>query len=307
MAQTASARCAVIGLGTMGLRAALRLKDAGHEVMGFDVADRARTAASEGGVRVMPSPEAASSAAEVTVMSLPMPKDVIATVEQIRPALGAGRLIADLSTIDPETARHAAALAAEPGGAYLDCPVLGRPDRIGSWTVLVGGPDAGAARLREIFEGSIGRAVVHCGPVGSASVLKLLNNLMFGAVNAITVEALAVCAAAGVDPGFFVETIANSGAAAVSGLFREMAPKIVRGDFSPDFSLDLLTKDNRLALGVAEDVGLPLIVGNSVQTLNRLAQARGHGREDTGAAIKVYEEMSGLPARTGASGARQAQ
>lgn len=303
----APTRCAVVGLGTMGLRAALRLKDAGHEVIGFDVADRARTSASERGVRIMSGPEAAAGAADVTLLSLPMPKDVIATVEQIRTALGPAKLIADLSTIDPGTARHAATLAAEPGGVYLDCPVLGRPDRVGNWTVLVGGPDAAAARLREIFEGSIGRAVVHCGPVGSASVLKLLNNLMFGAVNAITVEALAVCAAAGVDPGFFVETIANSGAAAVSGLFREMAPKIVRGDFSPDFSLDLLAKDNRLALGLAEEVGLPLIVGNSVQTLNRLAQGRGHGREDTGAAVKVYEEMSGRPARTGTSSDRQAQ
>lgn len=302
MSQTALPRCAVIGLGTMGLRAALRLKDAGHEVIGFDVAERACASASERGVRILPSPEAAAGGAEVTLMSLPMPEDVIATVEQVRTALGPAKLIADLSTIDPATARHAAALAAESGGVYLDCPVLGRPDRVGSWTVLVGGPQPEAARLQEVFGGTIGRAVVHCGPAGSASVLKLLNNLMFGAVNAVTVEALAVCAAAGVDPGFFVETIANSGAAAVSGLFKEMAPKIVRGDFSADFSLDLLAKDNHLALGLAHEVGLPLIVGNSVQVLNRLAQSGGHGREDTGAVVKVYEEMSGRPARTRTGG-----
>ncbi|MFA1545977.1 NAD-binding protein [Actinomadura chokoriensis] len=135
-------------------------------------------------------------------------------------------------------------------------------------------------------------AVVRIGEVGAGSVVKLLNNLMFGAINAVTAEALAICRAAGVDPEVFARTVADSGAATVSNLFRELAPKIVQGDHAPTFALALLEKDNRLALALARESGSPAFIATAVDQLNRLALFRGLGAEDTGAVHRLYAELA---------------
>ena len=64
-------------------------------------------------------------------------------------------------------------------------------------------------------------------------------------------------AAAGLDPGVFVDTVIDSGAASVSGLFRDVAPRAVDGDFEPVFSLALMRKDNALAVELASASGVP--------------------------------------------------
>ena len=86
---------------------------------------------------------------------------------------------------------------------------------------------------------------------GAAATLKVANNLMFSVINAVTAEALLLAQAAGLDPGVFVDTVVDSGAATVSGLFRSIAPRAVDGDFAPTFSLDLVRKDNDLAVQLA--------------------------------------------------------
>ncbi len=80
------------------------------------------------------------------------------------------------------------------------------------------------------------RRVVRVGGVGAAATLKVLNNLMLGTINAITAEVLVLSQAAGLDPGVFVDTVVESGAASVSGLFKDVGPRAVDGDFSPTFA-----------------------------------------------------------------------
>ncbi len=117
---------------------------------------------------------------------------------------------------------------------------------------------------------------------------------MFGAINAITVEAFAVATLVGVSPRQFYNTVVDSGAATVSNLFRQLGPKILEEDFSPTFTVDLLQKDNRLAIAMVEDRQASVILGSAVTALNGLAQASGYGGEDTSAAIKVYEKVLGV-------------
>ena len=123
-----------------------------------------------------------------------------------------------------------------------------------------------------------------------------MNNLMLGAINAITAEALAVCSAAGLDPGVFVDIVADSGAASVSPMFRDVASKIVAGDFTPTFTVELMHKDNELAVTLAEQVGVSLIVGEAVHRLNTRALDR-YRHQDSGAVVKLFEEATGTLAR----------
>jgi len=112
---------------------------------------------------------------------------------------------------------------------------------------------------------------------------------MFGAINAATCEMFALGSRLDVDPALLYETIAGSGAATVSNLFRELGPKIIEGDFSPNFSVDNLEKDIRMGLELAHSTGLTLDVGEAGQRLNQRAQAAHLGHEDTAAVVNVID------------------
>jgi len=284
-------RTAVLGLGTMGGKVAQALTEAGHEVSGFDPVAATRETAQTAGVTTCDSAEKALNGAEVVILSLPRPEHVLAAAEGPL-ATAAGSVVADLSTIDPGSARRAAGLLEGHGVQYLDAPVLGRPDKIGAWTLPAGGPAEAVETIRRLLQGPVAKSVLHVGDVGAGSAIKVLNNLMFGAINAVTAEVLNASAASGVDPEVFVRTVADSGAATVSNLFREIGPKIVAGDYSPAFTLDLLTKDNKLALDLAQQACAYAPVAELVDSLNSAAVDLGHGASDTGAVTELYRSRS---------------
>lgn len=283
---------AVIGLGTMGGRIARTIAAGGHEVRGFDPFEGAREAAAASGIDVFETAEAALQDAELVVLSVPRPEHVLETARgPLSTAHGA--VVADMSTIDPGTAREAARILADQDVVYVDAPVLGRPDKIGHWTLPTGGPEDAAELARSVLEGTVATKVTRVGDVGAGHAVKVLNNLMFGAINTVTAEVLTTCEAAGVDPEVFVSTVADSGAATVSNLFREIAPKMIAGDFEPAFALGLLAKDNKLAIDLARSVGAPTHLAEVIDRVNSAAMDQGLANEDTGVVRKLYSTQVG--------------
>jgi len=287
-------RLAVVGLGRMGQPAAAALAAAGHDVLGVDPAPAARERAGATGLAAaaaLPS----GAAVELAVLSLPKPEHVAAVCGELAGAGDSLRVVVDLSTIDPGTARRSAAILAASGIAFLDAPVLGRPDVCGSWTLPVGG-SADAFALADQVLAAIAERRVLVGDVGAGSVVKLLNNLMFGAINAVTAEILAVAERLGVPPARFVDVLAPSRAASVSGLFRDLGPRIAEGRYDePAFTLALLQKDNDLAAEMLTGAGLQPVIAQTVAMLNQLAVAGGWGDLDTAAMVEAYRRFLTTP------------
>ncbi len=286
----------VVGLGAMGLPIANALTTS-RPVVVYDAAPAAASRASAVGLRVAGSLAELARSCNTVLLSLPSAAVVEDVVAELAPA-APGLLLLDTSTIGPEDSRRIGALAMAEGSAYLDTPVLGRPEMVGSWTIPVGGPVAAYDTVAEILE-PVARRVVHVGELGNAATLKVANNLMFSVINAVTAEALMLVQAAGLDPGVFVDTVVDSGAATVSGLFRSVAPRAVDGDFRPTFSLDLVRKDNDLAVQLATSLGLELAVGSAARDLHDRAVVAGHGAEDSVAVLRLLEEEFGQEARRG--------
>ena len=285
----------VLGLGAMGARMVAALAAASRPVVAFDVAPRARDRISSAGVTVVDSVVEAARRSDVLVLSLPTPGVVLEVVEEIA-ASGTVGTVLDTSTIDAGTAQEAAGQLAGSGWEYADCPVLGRPEKVGDWTIPVGGNARVAATAATVLAPLAAR-VVRVGDVGTASTLKVLNNLMLGTINAVTAELLVLAEAAGLDPGVLVDVVVDSGAASVSPMFRDIARRAVDGDFDPVFTVRLLHKDNALALALAERLGVPLFAGRAAQELNTMALEAGLGDEDSIAVVKALEGLTGLRAR----------
>jgi 3-hydroxyisobutyrate dehydrogenase-like beta-hydroxyacid dehydrogenase len=232
-----SMKIGMIGIGIMGFAMSQKLMQAGHQVYGRDLnADMEKRAAESG----------------ITVLT-PLPADVRGVVEGPSGLLNTitkNQVIADTSTIDPFTTQDLAAKVIAKGAGYLDTPILGRPHRCGHWTLPIGGDKKSLEKATPVLE-CIASRLIHVGPAGHGHILKLLNNLMFGAINTAAAEMFAIGSKLGINPKVLYDAIAESGAATVSNLFIELGKKVVERDFSPAFAIDYLHKDMGLGIEMA--------------------------------------------------------
>lgn len=284
----------VVGCGTMGRLLVSALHAAGYPVVAYDPDPQARTAAVEAGATAVPTLDDLGSRLAAVVLSLPGPAEIVEVTSRLLAHPGGLQAIIDTSTSDPATSRSLAARAAAAHVGYLDAPILGRPATAGRWTVPVGGDGAVLERARPVLE-AFAATVIHVGPAGAGHTVKLLNQMMFAIINAATAELMAAAPRVGIAPDVLYQALVCSGAATVSGLFREVGGKIARADFSPVFSIDLLCKDTDLAVCMARAAGAAPVLTAMVQVLNHLARASGLGGLDSASLVQVYERLAQHP------------
>jgi 3-hydroxyisobutyrate dehydrogenase-like beta-hydroxyacid dehydrogenase len=285
----------LMGFGTMGSKAAEKILQGGrHSLWVYDANPAAGKKAQTMGAGLAASPGEAAEKADLVLMFLPGPREVKACVtgpdgllSKARP----GTALVDLSTVDPASTQRMAEAARAKGVGYLDAPVLGRPASVGNWALPVGGDIDMLEKCRPVL-GLLAARIFHIGPSGFGNRVKLLNQLMFGAINAMTAEMMAIAAKMGISPGVLYETISASQAATVSGLFKEIGRRISTEDYAdPTFTVDLLVKDVRLAAQMARESGAPPILARSVELINEMAQAQGLGNRDTAIMWKSYGKI----------------
>jgi len=281
-----------IGLGVMGSRAAKKILDVGFSIFGYDINANARRNAQQNGIKVVNKLENLTGV-KVLFLSLPGPPEVEAVIigsKGIATHLRSGTIVLDLSSVDPSTSKKMAGYLAPCEVAYLDAPVLGRPNSVGEWILPVGGAKKALDQCQEILK-AIAKQAIHVGESGTGSAIKLLNNLMVGGLNAVIAEVMALSNSVGLSPRVLFEIISASKAPTNNLLFQVKGKRILEQDFSPAFKLELLAKDNDLCIKMANQLGIPLIIGGAVNTVNKLAQLKGMGDKDTAVLYKLYTEL----------------
>ncbi len=277
-------KIALLGAGVMGFLAASRVLEKGYSLTVYDPFSAAQDRAREAGAAIGETPAAAAAGADVVVMFLPGPvqiRECVAGEEGVLRTLSKGSVVVDHSTADPETAKAMAALAKDQGVGYLDAPVLGRPTAIGKWALPIGGEAADIEKCHDVLECYAGN-LIPVGASGQGHAIKLLNQLMFGAINAMTAEMMAIADKLGVAPKLLYETITSSRAGTVSNLFGELGQRIAEDEYdNPSFSVNLLIKDVALAVNMAKAGNAPPVLGRTINYLNELARAQGLGNKDT--------------------------
>jgi 3-hydroxyisobutyrate dehydrogenase-like beta-hydroxyacid dehydrogenase len=228
---------------------------------------------------------------DVVLTSLPIPS----VVEEVTLGSGgvaesakAGTVLIDLSTNSPETAKRVSEGMRNRGIAMLEAPVSGGTARAkdGTIVIMVGG-DAPVYEQQLPLLKSFSGEVIHVGDVGMGSTAKLINNMLAFCNSAAAAEALMIGKRAGIDLLKLDAVIRN--ASGMSSGYANMATKALKGDFGPTFALDLAHKDLRLALEMADRLGVPGLIAPQVMSLMRMARGMGLGNSDSTSMIKVYE------------------
>jgi 3-hydroxyisobutyrate dehydrogenase-like beta-hydroxyacid dehydrogenase len=285
-------RVGFVGLGTMGGAAARTMAEAGHEVFGFDKDEHKRHSAQDNGVKTVAGIDGLSGCG-IMLLSLPGPLEVTEVVKGTGGAteiLSKGTILVDLSTVDPDTSRAMAEAVSRAGLEYLDSPVLGTPQAVGNWILPIGGNKESYEKCVDLLS-SIAARTFYLGDSGKGSALKLLNNLMVGVMANGIAEVLAFSHQVGLSPQILLDVIGSSKAPTNNQMFQSRAKKIINGDFEPTFKLDLLAKDVDLGIKMAAYLGIPLMIGRTVDTVQKLAQRSGLGEQDFSILYEYYRAL----------------
>ncbi|WP_037368174.1 2-hydroxy-3-oxopropionate reductase [Amycolatopsis orientalis] len=288
-------RIGFIGLGVMGTPMAAHLAAAGHEVSGFDLNADALAKLEAAGGRAAKDVVDAVSEAEIVITMLPnhpQVEQVVLAPGGVLDTVAPGTLLADMSTIRPETSIEVAKAGAAKGIRVLDAPVSGGQAGAeqAALSIMVGGDEADFAAAKPVFD-TLGKTVVHVGPHGAGQVVKAANQLVVGGIYGLVAEAIVLLEASGVDAGTGLDVLA--GGLAGSRILELKRKSMVARQFEPGFRIDLHHKDMGIALAAARqsDVALPLT--GLVAQLVAAGRAMGYGSLDHSALLKVVEELSG--------------
>ena len=284
-----------IGLGRMGGPMARNLATAGYPVHVFDVdATAVRRAAVVTGITPHGAPAEVAARATVLWSALPNDEIVRSTYLADGGVLAGGRpglITCDCSTVSPEVSQDISRAARDRGIAHMDTPMLGSSPQAESGEIffMVGGDHDKLPAIQPMLD-VMGRLSMFVGPAGTGNRIKLLHNAL-GAVNAVAVaESLALCTELGVDPRTYYEVVKNGGGMAYSTYFDRRALRIIEGEYSPTFTLDLMNKDVTLAtlMAGASLAHMPILR----ETLAAYTEAtrQGSGAQDFSAVTHVIEK-----------------
>jgi 3-hydroxyisobutyrate dehydrogenase len=276
---------AFIGLGAMGAEMAGNLARAGHALRVYNRSPQRMQPLVAAGATGCASPaEAARGAAFVVSMVADdqATRQVMLGPDGVIPAAAPGTVIIDSSTNTPAMAREAAAAATARGLRYLDAPVSGSiaQARGRELVFMIGGEAADVAQAQPVLQ-AMGRMQRHMGPSGAGATIKLINNMLSGTTSAALAESMAVAEAAGLDPALTLEVLGEG--AAGSRLVRTKIPKMLGGDFSPQFQLALMEKDLRYFLALAQEMDCPAPIASMVRSQYQAARRADLGRLDVAA------------------------
>jgi len=286
-----------VGLGRMGRPMASNLTRKGFRLAVHDINRDAVAELELLQAKGVASVAEASRDSEIVVTMLPnsaVVTEIVAGADGILNNAKPGTLIMDMSTVSPETTDALAAKAKEKGMAFVDAPVgrlAAHADR-GESLFMVGASAGDFERVKPLLE-AMGNTIYHCGPVGTGTRTKLVNNLLAVASCQLNAEALALSQRFGLNLERTLDVL--YGTTAVNGQLKIAWPaKVLAGDIEPGFTIDLAHKDLTLIIDSANAVKVPMPMAAAAREAFSTARARGFGPKDFSAMVDALCDLAGI-------------
>lgn len=285
-----------IGLGNVGGKLAGSLLRNGFDLTVRDLDHGTAQAFLDQGADWADSPKAMAEKCDLIITCLPSPAASAAVMEAedgIIAGLSEGKIWAEMSTTDEAEVKRLGAMVAEVGASPVDCPVSGGCHRAatGNISILAGCDRAVFDRMLPVLT-TLGRRVLHTGPLGTASVLKVVTNYLATANLVTLCEALVTSKAAGMDLNTAYEAIRIS--SGNSFVHETESQVILNGSRDINFTMGLVLKDVSLFQEVANRAGVPLDVSPMLIDIFKDGAARYGDREWSPNIIRRLEDATGL-------------
>ncbi|WOD14099.1 NAD(P)-dependent oxidoreductase [Paraburkholderia kirstenboschensis] len=285
-----------VGLGMMGGPMAKNILNAGHTLVVYDVDPNKVDRCVALGARPADAPDDVGRQASIVVTMVDttaQAEEVITGARGVVASAQAGDVIVSMSTIDPAALKKMRETLVPHGADLIDAPVSGmeRGAHEGTLKAFVGGTPEALERVRPVLQ-AMTSEIIHFGPIGQGTTMKLVNNMLVQVAWISIAEALALGAKAGLDPKQMVDVIGNATGNSIA--FQYSAPRILAREFD-GIRMDITYKDIELQTSLAKALQVPMFIANVAQQVYQMGRAAGLGGEDGGSAIvKIYEQMTGV-------------
>ncbi len=293
-------RIGFIGLGQMGKWMALNLQQkTGADVTVYDASPEAVTFATDPGMSAGACAAEVATDADLIFLSLPNAEAVEVVIfgkDGLAETAAAGAVIVDLGTTAYMATLGFSERLETAGVRFADAPVSGMEARAkaAELTVMFGGAPDVFEQVQPALD-AIGNLVLYMGKIGSGQLTKLVNQLLFNISAAAVAEILPMALKLGLDPEKVVQVVNSGTGRSFAAEF--FGPRILENRFSEGYPLSAAYKDMVSAAEISSRKKIPLPLVQAATTTYQMALAEGHGQEDKGAMIKVFERILGVQFR----------
>ena len=284
-------RAGFVGLGAMGMHMARNLHRADLLTTVWNrTPQKSQALAAELGCHAATSLASLAAEVDAVVICVAADADVLDVVGKLAPALQAGSLVLDCSTVSAQTAQRAAEMLR--GSEFLDCPVSGGVEgaRDATLVIMAGGASEAFERARPLLR-ALGKTITHFGPIGNGQAAKATNQIMCAGIIEAVAEAMAFAHAQGLPLTQLVDTLGKG--AGSSWYFVHRAPNMIRESYPAGFKVRLHAKDLGICRDMAARFGVTLPVVERVLDVYSELMARGYGDEDISATYRLKAELFG--------------
>ncbi|AUQ75253.1 NAD(P)-dependent oxidoreductase [Phaeobacter piscinae] len=282
-----------IGLGNVGGKLSGSLLRNGIDLSVYDLNAALVAKAAAAGATAANDPAELMRNCDAVITCLPSPTASNQVMQQMLPEIGPGKIWMEMSTTDEAEVKRLGAMVEQAGGTAVDCPVSGGCHRAdtGNISIFVGCDRETFDRIAPLLK-TMGRRILHTGPIGSASVLKVITNYLATANLLTCCEALVTAKAAGMDLNTAYEAIKIS--SGTSFVHETESQVILNGSRDISFTMDLVSKDIGLFQAVADRHEVPLEINPLMIKIFKDGEARFGSRELSPNIIRRLEEATGL-------------
>ncbi|MDR5752385.1 MULTISPECIES: NAD(P)-dependent oxidoreductase [unclassified Caballeronia] len=284
-----------VGLGSMGGALARRLQ-LQYSLHVYDLNQGMVQAMVEKGATACSDLRELASSCDVIFLCLPTSDYVHEAIfgeNGLAASMRPGTLVIDQTTGDPIATRAMSEKLLTQGVDLIDAPVSGGAQgaEAGTIAIMIGAGIEQYARVQPLLS-AISPNLFHAGGVGAGQVIKLVNNMVSAAQRLLTFEAVALAVKNGIEPQTACQVLV-SGGARNSFMEKFMAPRVIKGNLAPGFTLGLMHKDVRLACQLGTDSGVPLFFGNLTRELYQMCISEMGREAQVDTAALVMDRMAG--------------
>lgn len=288
-----------IGTGVMGSSMCMHLIEKGYTCTVYNRTKKKAKALIDAGATWSKSPTEVSEESDVIFTIVGFPKDVREVYfgkDGIFEGLTKGKILVDMTTTEPSLAEEIYKESKKAGASSVDAPVSGGDigAKSGALSIMVGGDKDTVASVMPLFK-PMGKNIVHQGGAGKGQHAKMCNQIMVTGLMIGMCETLLYGYKAGLDLDTMLSSVSKG--AAASWMLDNLAPRMLKRDFSPGFYVEHYIKDLGIALEEAKRMKLSLPGLALVNQLYIATQAQGHGRKGTQALLLALETISGVKRR----------
>ena len=286
-------RVGFIGLGAMGSPMAKHLLVEGFSLAVYDInKSKSSALAQNNNCLIAETPAEVMKLASRLIIMLPnsdQVDNVLFSDKGIVSEINPGDVILEMSTGNIFQLEQQAQRIESYKAIFIDAPVCLSPAEAatGQLISLVGG-NLDAVKKADKILASLSQRVIHAGPIGFGLRLKLINNYMSMVNHVLTGEVLALAKAVGLDRALTVDLLQNT--AAGRGQLRTNYPKkVLKGDTTADFSIDMGIKDLSMSIGMLREYHDIVSFGIIARNHFREAAEAGYGVKDRSAILEYFD------------------